>query len=140
MSRVTTADFEDPDWTSTLSDEFIALCDLSPSERLRRDIDDFGFSKKAPKGLPCHAVAELLHLFIRPQVHFIQAFVDPGFKLSQFQALDSEERQVVREAVRRVLEQLVRLPPPLPPERGMLIKHRENRRTWCRLVRVCCWK
>ncbi|KAJ7718140.1 hypothetical protein B0H16DRAFT_1740182 [Mycena metata] len=96
-----------PDWDTLFTPEMCALSELSPAALLRYELEVFEFSTGDGRIAPQISIANLLRTRIRPQVFYIQAFVDPGFTLVlPACTLSGDELATVRKALKKILEQL----------------------------------
>lgn len=106
--------FAAPRWLSDVDDEFLAYEDQSPGQRLRESCSELIIpSMDRTDGFfePRYSMKDLLRFFIRGQIFFVQSTVDPLFHLcSPFRHLAAGDMIEVREALRRIIDQLVRRP------------------------------
>lgn len=97
-----------PDWDALFTPEMCALSELSPAALLRYELEAFEFPTGNGRIPPQISIADLLRTRIRPQVFYIQAFVDPGFTLAlPARTLSGDELATVRKALTKIVEQLV---------------------------------
>ncbi|KAJ7026011.1 hypothetical protein C8F04DRAFT_1190928 [Mycena alexandri] len=117
--------FAAPRWLSDVDDEFLAYEDQSPGQRLRESCSELIIpSMDRTDGFfePRYSMKDLLRFFIRGQIFFVQSTVDPLFHLcSPFRHLAAGDMIDVREALRRIIDQLTAIHDSRPSFAHMLV-------------------
>ncbi|KAJ7015986.1 hypothetical protein C8F04DRAFT_1203974 [Mycena alexandri] len=117
--------FAAPRWLSDVDDEFLAYEDQSPGQRLRESCSELIIpSMDRTDGFfePRYSMKDLLRFFIRGQIFFVQSTVDPLFHLcSPFRHLAAGDMIEVREALRRIIDQLTAIHDSRPSFAHMLV-------------------